>query len=162
MKKGLEKMWAPWRMGYILSDKKENGCVFCNAYNTKNDKEKFVLYRSEHSFVIMNLYPYNAGHIMVVPNRHISSPILLTDKEQLDMFQMVNRSLDVIKNVMHPEGFNLGMNINRTAGAGIDDHIHIHIVPRWNGDTNFMSVVSDTKVISESIEETYKKLKEAF
>lgn len=162
MEKGLEKMWAPWRIGYILSNKKENGCVFCNAYNTKNDKEKLVLVRSKHSFVIMNLYPYNAGHIMVVPNRHINSPELLTDKEQFDLFQMVNRSLDVIKNVMHPEGFNLGMNINRVAGAGIEDHIHIHIVPRWNGDTNFMSVVSDTKVISESIKETYKKLKEAF
>ncbi len=158
----MDRMWAPWRIGYILSDKKEDGCVFCNAYQSKNDKEKLVIFRSKYSFVIMNLYPYNAGHIMIVPNRHIDSPTLLEKEEQLDMFNLVNKSLDVLKSVMHPDGFNLGMNLSRTAGAGIDDHIHIHIVPRWNGDTNFMSTVSDTKVISESIEETYDKIKNAF
>ena len=158
----MEKMWAPWRIGYILSDKKENGCVFCNAYKTENDKDKLVVYRSEHSFVIMNLYPYNAGHIMIVPNRHIDSPAKLENNEQLNMFQLVNKTLNIIKNVMHPDGFNLGMNLNRAAGAGIEDHIHIHIVPRWNGDTNFMSTVANTKVISESIEETYNKIKQAF
>ncbi len=158
----MDKMWAPWRIGYILSDKKENGCVFCNAYKTDNDKEKLVLFRSKHSFVIMNLYPYNAGHIMIVPNRHIDSPLKLDTEEQLDMFGLVNSSIEIIKTVMHPDGFNLGMNLSRTAGAGIEDHIHIHIVPRWNGDTNFMSTVSDTKVISESINETYAKIKDVF
>ncbi len=162
VKDSMERIWAPWRIGYILSDKKENGCVFCNAFKTKKDKEKLVIHRSQHSFVIMNLYPYNAGHIMVVPNRHIDSPTLLDAQEQLDMFNTVNQTLDILKTVMHPDGFNLGMNLNRTAGAGIEDHIHIHIVPRWNGDTNFMSTISNTKVISEAIEETYDKIKKAF
>ena len=156
----MERLWAPWRIGYILSDKKEDGCVFCNALHSNNDEEKFVLYRSKHSFIIMNLYPYNAGHLMVVPNRHINSPLSLAEEEQTDMFKLVNKSIEAIQKTMNPEGFNLGMNLGRTAGAGIDDHIHIHIVPRWNGDTNFMSTVSDTKVISEALKETYNKLKE--
>ncbi len=155
----MERLWAPWRIGYILSDKKEDGCVFCNALRSNNDEEKFVLYRSKHSFIIMNLYPYNAGHLMVVPNRHINSPLSLAEEEQTDMFKLVNKSIEAIQKTMNPEGFNLGMNLGRTAGAGIDDHIHIHIVPRWNGDTNFMSTVSDTKVISEALKETYNKLK---
>ncbi len=157
----MDRLWAPWRIGYILSDKKEEGCIFCNALNANNDDEKLVLFRSEFSFIIMNLYPYNAGHVMVVPNRHIDSPLNLTEQEQRDLFKLVNLSIEIIQKVMKPDGFNLGMNLGRTAGAGIDDHIHIHIVPRWNGDTNFMSTVSDTKVISESIKETYLKLKGA-
>jgi len=158
----MEQLWAPWRMGYILSDKKENGCVFCNAYNSNDDEDKLVIYRDKYAFVIMNLYPYNTGHIMVVPNRHIDSPTVLKPEEELNIFNLVNKSIDVLKKAVAPEGFNVGMNLGRIAGAGIDDHIHIHIVPRWNGDTNFMPVVSDTKVISESISETYKKLKEYF
>ncbi len=157
----MEKLWAPWRIGYILSNKKEEGCVFCNAYNSENDEEKLVLYRSKYAFIIMNLYPYNAGHIMVVPNRHLDSPLKLKEEEQLDMFKLVNKGIDAISKVMKPDGFNLGMNLGRVAGAGIDDHIHIHIVPRWSGDTNFMSTVSDTKVISEALKETYFKLKGA-
>ena len=158
----MKQLWAPWRMGYILSDKKENGCVFCNAYNSDDDEDKLVVYRDEYAFVIMNLYPYNTGHIMVVPNRHLDSPLLLKPEEELNMFNLVNKSIDVLNKAISPEGFNIGMNLQRTAGAGIDDHIHIHIVPRWNGDTNFMPIISDTKVISESISKTYKKLKEYF
>ncbi len=157
----MERLWAPWRIGYILSDKKERGCIFCNALKANNDEEKLILYRSKHSFIIMNLYPYNAGHIMVVPNRHLSSPLELTNEEQLDLFKLVNLGIKTIQKVMKPDGFNLGMNLGKTAGAGIDDHIHIHIVPRWNGDTNFMSTVSDTKVISEALKETYNKLRGA-
>ncbi len=157
----MERLWAPWRIGYILSDKKEQGCIFCNALKVNNDEEKLILYRSKHSFIIMNLYPYNAGHLMVVPNRHLSSPLELTDEEQLDLFKLVNLGIRTIQKVMKPEGFNLGMNLGKTAGAGIDDHIHIHIVPRWNGDTNFMPTISDTKVISEALKETYKKLRGA-
>ncbi len=157
----MERLWAPWRIGYILSDKKEDGCVFCNAFNAENDEEKLVLYRSKHAFIIMNLYPYNAGHIMVVPNRHLDSPLKLTEEEQLDLFKLVNKGIEAIQKVMKPDGFNLGMNLGRAAGAGIDDHIHIHIVPRWSGDTNFMSTVSDTKVISEALKETYFKIKGA-
>ncbi len=155
----MERMWAPWRIGYILSDKKEDGCIFCNAYKADNDKKYLVVYRSEHSFVIMNKYPYNAGHIMIVPNRHIDNSISLKTEEQLDIFSLINKSIQALKKALKPDGFNLGMNLGRVAGAGIDDHIHIHIVPRWNGDTNFMSTVADVKVVSESIEETYEKIK---
>ncbi|WP_035587265.1 HIT family protein [Hippea jasoniae] len=158
----MERLWAPWRIGYILSDKKEDGCIFCNAYRLNEDEESLVLYRGKFSFIIMNLYPYNAGHLMVVPNRHINSPLKLEKDEQLELFELTNKSIEVLSKVLKPDGFNLGMNLGRTAGAGIDDHIHIHIVPRWSGDTNFMSTVSDTKVISEALKETYKKLKEAF
>lgn len=158
----MKQLWAPWRMGYILSNKKENGCVFCNAYNSYDDEDKLVIYRDKYAFVIMNLYPYNTGHMMVVPNRHIDSLNFLKPEEELNIFNLVNKSIDVLNRAVSPEGFNVGMNLGRIAGAGIDDHIHIHIVPRWNGDTNFMPVVSDTKVISESISETYKKLKEYF
>lgn len=157
----MDKLWAPWRIGYILSDKKEDGCVFCNAFKSDNDEDRLVLFRSKHSFIIMNLYPYNAGHLMVVPNRHISSPTELKEEEQLDMFKLTNKCIEILKKVMNPDGFNVGMNLGRSAGAGIDDHIHIHIVPRWNGDTNFMPILADTKVISESLKETYKKLKGA-
>ncbi len=158
----MERLWAPWRIKYILSDKKEHGCVFCRAFSSRNDNEHLVVTRSELSFVIMNKYPYNAGHIMVVPNRHVGDPVELSDEEQLDMFKLVNLSLQALRRALKPDGFNLGMNLSRTAGAGIDDHIHIHIVPRWNGDTNFMPVIADTKVISEAIEETYEKIKKVF
>jgi ATP adenylyltransferase len=155
----MDRMWAPWRIGYILSDKKEDGCVFCNAFRAKDDKKYLVLCRSEYSFIIMNKFPYNAGHVMIVPNKHIDNPLLLSEEEQLDIFTMVNKGINALKQALKPDGFNLGMNLGRVAGAGIDDHIHIHIVPRWNGDTNFMSTVADIKVISESIEETYEKIK---
>jgi len=158
----VNKIWAPWRMKYILSDKKEDGCVFCNAYMTKNDEEKLVVYRSEYSFVIMNLYPYNAGHLLVVPNKHIDSPDLLDQNSKLDMFNLVTRSMQVLEEALHPDGFNMGMNIKRVAGAGIEDHMHIHIVPRWNGDTNFIPIIADTKVISEGINDTYQKIKKVF
>ncbi len=158
----MDRIWAPWRIEYILSDKKENGCVFCNAIADSNDDKRLVVYRGELAFVIMNKYPYNAGHVMVVPNRHVSNPVDLSDQEQLEMFQLLNRSLKAIRSALKPEGFNMGMNLSRTAGAGIDDHLHIHIVPRWNGDTNFMPVIADTKVISEAIEETFIKIKKAF
>ncbi len=155
----MDRIWAPWRIGYILSDKKEDGCVFCNAYKSENDKKSLVLYRSKYSFIIMNKYPYNAGHIMIVPNRHIDTPVSLNKEEQTDMFLLVNKGIEALQKALNPDGFNLGMNLGRVAGAGIDDHIHIHIVPRWNGDTNFMSTAADVKVISESINETYDKIK---
>ncbi len=158
----MERIWAPWRIEYILSDKKENGCVFCNAIRDSNDAERLIIHRGRFAFVIMNKYPYNAGHVMVVPNRHLSDPVELSEQEQLEMFSLLNRALKAIRVALKPDGFNLGMNLSRVAGAGIDDHIHIHIVPRWNGDTNFMPVIADTKVISEAIEETFVKIKRSF
>ncbi|MGE4546455.1 MAG: HIT domain-containing protein [Desulfurella sp.] len=156
----MKILWAPWRMAYILSDKKPQGCVFCNAYKEQNDEKNYVLFRSKHCFVIMNIYPYNPGHIMVVPNRHIDHIKLLNEQEGGDIFQVMQRFCSILETAFKPNGINIGMNIGNAAGAGIADHIHFHIVPRWDGDTNFMSTVCDTKVISESLRQTYNKIKE--
>jgi ATP adenylyltransferase len=156
----MKTLWAPWRMAYILGEKKLDGCVFCNAYKEQNDKKNYVLFRSKHCFVIMNIYPYNPGHIMVVPNRHIDHIKLLNEKESADIFQVIRDFCNILETAFKPNGINIGMNIGSAAGAGIADHIHFHIIPRWNGDTNFMSTVCDTKVISESLRQTYNKIKE--
>jgi len=156
----MKTLWAPWRMAYILSEKKTEGCVFCNAYKEQNDEKNYVLFRSTHCFVIMNIYPYNPGHIMVVPNRHIDHIKLLHEKESIDIFQVMQNFCNILESAFKPNGINIGMNIGSAAGAGIADHIHFHIIPRWNGDTNFMSTVCDTKVISESLRQTYNKIKE--
>ncbi|MGB9755412.1 MAG: HIT family protein [Desulfurella sp.] len=156
----MNTIWAPWRMAYILSDKKTNECVFCKAFNEKKDEENFVLFRSQYCFVIMNIYPYNPGHIMVVTNRHINHIKLLEEKESVDFFSTVRMFCNYLEMAFKPNGMNIGMNIGEAAGAGIEDHIHFHIVPRWVGDTNFMGTVCDTKVISESLRQTYNKIKE--
>ncbi|MGC9257889.1 HIT family protein [Desulfurella sp.] len=156
----MNTIWAPWRMAYILSDKKTNECVFCKAFNEKKDEENFVLFRSQYCFVIMNIYPYNPGHIMVVTNRHINHIKLLEEKESVDFFSTVRMFCNYLEIAFKPNGMNIGMNIGEAAGAGIEDHIHFHIVPRWVGDTNFMGTVCDTKVISESLRQTYNKIKE--
>ncbi len=156
----MKTLWAPWRMAYILSEKKPNECVFCKAFEDKKDEENYVLYRSNYCFVIMNIFPYNPGHIMVVPNRHISHIKLLDDKESIDIFSTIQAFCDILEKAFKPDGFNIGMNIGTHAGAGIADHIHFHIVPRWNGDTNFISTICDTKVISEGLRQTYNKIKE--
>ncbi len=156
-----EILWAPWRMEYILGEK-ESGCIFCTRINTDSDKENLILFRSENNFVIMNKYPYNNGHLMVVPNRHTSEFDSLSDNEKLEMMNLVSKSMNVLKETINPDGFNIGLNIGKIAGAGIDDHLHFHIVPRWAADTNFMPVIGQTKVISEGLQETWRKLKEGF
>lgn len=158
-----ERLWAPWRIKYIYSQKSE-GCIFCEANpNTSQEDEKaFVLYRGAKGFVIMNTFPYNNGHLMIAPYRHIGSIEELTQEEVGSIFELVQKSVEVLKLKMKPEGFNIGINLGKVAGAGVEGHIHIHIVPRWTGDTNFMPVISDTKVISQSLQEAYKLLKEGF
>ncbi|MFQ5709033.1 MAG: HIT domain-containing protein [bacterium] len=156
-------LWAPWRMEYIIGDK-EKGCIFCTKpqQNGDKDRENLILLRGEHNFIIMNKYPYNNGHLMVVPYRHIDVLEVLEDAESLEIMQLVAKSMQVLRRAISPEGFNLGMNIGRIAGAGIDDHLHFHIVPRWGADTNFMPVVGHTKVISEGLLETWDKLRQGF
>ena len=156
----MEKLWAPWRIDYILS-KKPEGCIFCDKPAEKKDDENLILYRGRHCFVILNAYPYNNGHMMVVPYRHTASLAGWKDEEHQEMMQLAAMSVDLLKRVMRSDGFNLGINMGQVGGAGIADHIHLHIVPRWNGDTNFMPVLSDTRVISEGLAATYKKLKRA-
>lgn len=149
-------------MKYILSEK-EKSCIFCiDNKNIENDKKHLVVYRSLHCFVILNLYPYNNGHIMVVPNRHIANLNDLASEELSNLFDTVQLCEKILKKTYNPEGINVGLNLGKAAGAGIDEHLHVHLVPRWFGDNNFMTSISGTRVIPDSFEDTYLKLKEQF
>jgi len=156
----MKILWAPWRIEYIRSPK-HDGCIFCDFPRENRDRERLILHRGKHAFVIMNNYPYNPGHVMVAPYRHVGRWEELTDEELLEIMKLTQLMIRAIKRAMNPDGFNLGVNLGRVAGAGIEDHVHLHIVPRWNGDTNFMPVIADTKVIPESLEEAYDELKKA-
>ncbi len=159
----MKKMWSPWRSNYIESFKNksdEDECVFCNAVSENpDDKESLVVFKGQTSFIMLNLYPYNNGHLMVIPNRHISDPLELSDDEIMEIMKLNKLAMTAVKNVMHPHGFNFGANIGKAAGAGIHEHIHFHLVPRWQGDTNFMPVLGEVKIISQDLLETKKNLK---
>ena len=157
----MELIWAPWRIEYIQMEKPE-GCILCNQPKQNKDALNYILYRGEKNFVMLNAYPYNPGHLMIAPYRHIASLEELTDEELKEHFEIVRRSTKILRQVFNPDGFNLGMNIGKIAGAGIDDHFHTHIVPRWQGDTNFTPVIADVKVLPEALSETYQKLKDKF
>lgn len=159
----VDKIFAPWRSEYILSgDKKDDGCIFCEYPKQDKDEENLIVFRGKLCFVIMNRYPYSAGHLMVIPYRHLHNFAELTAEELTELMQLAQKAVSVLTQVMSPHGFNLGMNIGKVAGAGIDQHLHLHIVPRWNGDTNFMPVVGDTRVISEALEAAYSRIKAAW
>ena len=153
----MKVLWAPWRMTYIAEDR-EQGCLLCSKLRGRNDRVNLILYRSSQSFIILNRYPYTSGHLMVVPNRHVASLDELNEGEMVGLMALLKQSMLILKRALKPDGFNVGMNIGRVAGAGIEDHIHFHIVPRWNGDTNFMPVLFETKVMPEYLEKTYEKL----
>ena len=153
----MKRIWAPWRMEYIGNVEK-GGCVFCKEQK-KEDSKVHIISRKATCFSILNKYPYTNGHIMVSPKRHISRLSSLSKKELTDLITMVAEMQDLLLKKMHPHGVNVGLNLGRSAGAGIAGHLHFHIVPRWDGDTNFMSVVSDTRIISQALEDTYKLLK---
>jgi ATP adenylyltransferase len=155
----MKKIWAPWRVEYIRSEKTKE-CIFCQKPAENKDSQNHILFRGKTSFVILNNYPYNPGHLMVAPFRHLSSLNDLTDEELFEHFDLVRKSARAIEEAYKPEGFNIGMNLGRVAGAGVEGHIHTHIVPRWNGDTNFMPVLSDTRVLPEALASTYAQLKE--
>lgn len=157
----MEILWAPWRMKYILKDKEE-GCIFCTKPAEGADKENLILLRGEQCFVIMNFYPYNNGHLMVVPYRHIANLEDLTEGENLEMMRLIGRCVSVLKKAISPHGFNIGMNLGKMAGAGVENHLHFHIVPRWEGDTNYMPIIGHTNVVSEGLEQTWEKLKREF
>ena len=142
--------------------KKPKGCIFCLRKKSSQDKQSLIVFRGKTAFVILNLYPYNPGHVMVVPNRHIGRLDRLSGPEQKELLGLAGKSVNALKRAFRPQGFNLGMNLERVAGAGVLGHIHIHVVPRWNGDTNFMPLVADTKVLSSSLSRTFSQLKKAF
>lgn len=157
----MERMWAPWRMQFIRM-KKPKGCFLCDNPRQDDDAQNYIIYRGKQNFVILNSYPYNAGHLMVAPYRHVASLEDLTAEERNEHFEIVNRCVKVLREEVGPEGFNIGMNLGKASGAGIADHIHTHIVPRWQGDTNFIPVITDVKVIPEALAETYERLSPRF
>jgi ATP adenylyltransferase len=154
-------LWAPWRMDYIENPKKEKD-VFLNKINSSDDKQNLVLHRAETSFVTMNLYPYNNGHLMVVPYKKYDDMTKLSTQALTEIMCLSQSSMKILKKELKCEGFNFGLNMGKAAGAGIDDHLHFHIVPRWMGDSNFMPVTGHTKIIMENLFDTYDKLKPAF
>lgn len=157
----MEQIWAPWRIQYIQMEK-PLGCILCEKPGENSDEQNYILYRGSQNFVIMNCYPYNPGHLMVAPYRHVANLDGLTNDELGEHFKIVSRCTKLLREVFNPQGFNIGINLGRVAGTGIDEHVHTHIVPRWQGDTNFMPVVSNVKVVPEALAETYQKLKGKF
>ncbi len=156
----MEKLWAPWRMAYIEVTA-PTGCVFCEKPAIGRDPEHWIIHRGEQAFVILNAFPYNNGHLMVAPFRHTADLESLSPHEQAEIFALTQLCVSLLRAAYAPDGYNVGMNLGKTAGAGIADHLHMHIVPRWNGDTNFMPVIADTKVLPDSLNNTYGKLREA-
>jgi ATP adenylyltransferase len=158
--KAMDYLWAPWRIEYIKIAKEEawQGCILCDKPSERNDRQNLILHRGKHNFIIMNAFPYNSGHLMIAPYHHTANLEDLNDAERDELFWLVSHSIAVLKQSLNAEGFNVGMNLGRIAGAGIDSHIHAHVVPRWVGDTNFMPVTCDVKIVSQAILETYDKL----
>ena len=156
----MERIWAPWRIEYITKPKGD-ACILCQKPGQRNDELSLVLYRGQYNFIMLNAFPYSLGHLMVAPYRHIANMEDLTDAESAEHFGLVKKSLILLKQVLRPDGFNVGLNIGKVAGAGIEGHLHTHIVPRWQGDVNFMPVLSHTRVMPEALAATYGKLRDA-
>jgi len=155
-----KNLWAPWRIYYVQGLSKTNECFIChNLKNPQDDDKNLVLWRTSKSIVVLNRFPYNNGHLLIAPNRHIPDLQSATDEELLEVTKLIVESQKALTEVLKPHGFNVGMNFGRCAGAGLPDHLHVHLVPRWDGDTNFMSVCSDTDVISQSLTELLSQLK---
>lgn len=156
-----EQLWAPWRFDYVsTADGSSQGCLFCDLPQRDNDRDSLLLHRGEHAFVMLNAYPYTSGHLMVAPYRHGQDIALLDDEELLEINQLVKAACGWVTRVFSPEGFNIGVNMGRAAGAGIPQHLHWHIVPRWSGDTNFMTTVGEVRVIPQDLRETWDRLRQ--
>ncbi len=155
-------LWAPWRLSYIkdAASRKEEGCVFCSLASEEPSAENLVLYRGRLSYIVMNRYPYNSGHLMVIPYKHTSTVEELDGETLKEMMLLVKASVKALRKVYNPHGFNIGINMGEAAGAGIAGHIHIHIVPRWVGDTNFMTITAGVKVVPQSLEDAWRQLSE--
>jgi ATP adenylyltransferase len=160
----MEHLWSPWRLAYVTGTSSANGCIFCHAtgLHPNPDRDALVLVRGAVAYVILNLYPYNSGHLMIVPNRHFGSLAEATSEELGEMMRFTRDAEVALKEAYQPQGINVGINLGRPAGAGIIDHIHIHVVPRWTGDTNFMSIFGNTRVLPEDLSESAKRLRPIF
>ena len=158
----MKRLWASWRMKYITNAAKEEGCVFCNALEKNDNPHNLIVMRGERAFVILNKFPYTSGHVMVAPLAHQPTLEDLNPSTRAEMMELATRCFTVLRQVYNPQAFNLGANIGEAAGAGVPGHVHLHIVPRWSGDTNFMSAVGEVRVLPEELEDTYRRVKEAF
>jgi ATP adenylyltransferase len=158
----LKKLWAPWRLEYVQSAGQQDGCFICDAADADDDERHLVVHRGERAFVVLNKYPYASGHLLVAPYRHGSGFGELDDDEALEAHRLGAEGIEALRRTYEPEGFNLGWNIGRIAGAGVPDHVHLHVVPRWGGDTNFMPVLGDVKVIPEHLAATRERLATAW
>lgn len=158
----MDYLWTPWRYQYITAPGEQGECVFCSAARGTDDRASFVVYRAVSNFVILNRFPYTNGHLMVVPYQHTAELESVSPEAAAEMMSLAQRSIRYFRAIYHPEGVNLGMNLGKSAGAGIAGHLHLHVLPRWTGDTNFMTVVGETRVLPETLEETWERLRAAF
>lgn len=151
-------MWAPWRISYVVGEK-PCGCVFCRKIEANDDEADFVLYRGEHCAIVLNTFPYNSGHLMVVPFEHVAELSALSAEASVEMWELTRLAVHALKQALDWQGVNIGMNLGEAAGAGIKDHMHMHIVPRWHGDTNYMTACAETRVVPQSLEDSYRQLR---
>jgi ATP adenylyltransferase len=154
----MKRLFTPWRLDYLKSHRDDAACLFCRVWESREDRENLVLHRGDAGFVIINLYPYNSGHLMVVPGRHIGRLAEATPEERGEVMEMVTWCESVLTEAYSPQGMNIGVNLGRAAGAGIADHLHVHLVPRWSGDTNFATVIGETRIVPETPAQTYESL----
>jgi len=158
----MDYLWTPWRYRYIADPHKDEGCIFCNAVALNDDEKMLIVLRGAKCYVILNLFPYTSGHVMVVPYAHVADLAVVEHDTLAEMMTLAQRAKSALETTYHPDGYNLGMNLGRAAGAGVTGHLHLHVLPRWSGDANFMTVVSETRVEPEDLPTTYAKLKKAF
>jgi ATP adenylyltransferase len=157
----MDRLWSPWRYRYVSRTAPADGCVFCNK-PSESDEEGLILFRGQHNFVLLNLFPYTTGHLMVVPYEHTALLETLSPDTAIEMMALAQRAVDCLKRVYRPAGLNLGMNLGECAGAGIAEHLHMHVLPRWPGDANFMTTIGETRVMPEDLGETWRRLSAAF
>ena len=158
----MDHIWSPWRYKYIASVDERPGCVFCIARDESRDRENLVLHRAQLNFVILNLFPYTSGHLMIVPYDHVGSLLFLSEAATAEMMELAKAAQKALEAEYRPDGFNIGMNLGRSAGAGVADHVHLHVVPRWTGDANYLSIIGETRVLPEDLSTTYDRLKSHF
>lgn len=156
----MDYLWSPWRMKYIQQHEQPVGCVFCTAVQQEDSVENLIVARGKYAYAILNRYPYTSGHLLVVPYLHMPSIEDLDIATRQELMEFVNQSISVLRRVYQPHAFNFGANIGSAAGAGIATHVHLHVVPRWNGDTNFMSTIGETRILPEDLSESYRRIRE--
>ena len=158
----MDYLWSPWRYRYVSGQEPTSGCIFCRKVEENDDERNLVVYRGLNNFVLLNLYPYTSGHLMIAPYRHIGQLAQADDATWSEMMALTRKAEQAIQTAYKPEGINLGMNLGKSAGAGIADHIHMHVLPRWHADSNFLTTIGETRVLPEALEDTYRKLKPLF